>query len=83
MVVVFFASFGERWLIGNGFDFEIFVFVDELEADFLFGVDRFESALDAGEETIEFPHNLSHERDRGLRMSSTRKLMAWLKRNSI
>ena len=41
VVVVFFASFGERGLIGNGFDFEIFVIAHELEADLLFGVDRF------------------------------------------
>ena len=52
-------------MIGNGFDFQIFVFVHELEADLLFGVDRFESALDAGGETIKFPHDLSHEGDRG------------------
>ena len=39
--------------------------MDELEADFLFGVDRFESALDAGGETVEFTHDLGHEGNRG------------------
>ena len=52
-------------MIGNGFDFDVFVFVHELEADFLFGVDRFESALDAGGEKVEFPHDLGHKGDRG------------------
>ena len=37
----------------------------ELEADLLFGVDRFESALDAGGETVELPHDLGHEGNRG------------------
>ena len=52
-------------MIGNGFDFDIFVVVHVLQAEPLFGVDCFESALDASGETVEFPHDLSHEGDRG------------------
>ncbi len=54
----------EGWLIGNGFDFQIFVVVQEIEAELLFGADRFDGTLDAGGETVELTHDLGHEGNR-------------------
>ena len=54
----------EGWLIGNGFDFQIFVVVQEIEAELLFGTDRFDGALDAGGQAIKFTHDVREEGDR-------------------
>ena len=65
-VVVF--DFGARWegrLVRNGFDFEIFVVVQEIEADLLFSADRFNRALDAGRETVQLTHDVRKEGDWG------------------
>ena len=52
-------------MIGNGFDFQIFVFVQEIETDLLFGADRFYRALDPGGETVQFSHDVREEGDWG------------------
>ena len=54
----------QGWLIGDGFDFQIFVFAQEIEAELLFGADRFDGALDAGGQAIEFTHDVGEEGDR-------------------
>ena len=43
-----FGARRERRLVLNGLDFQIFVIVQEIEADLLFGADRFDGTLDAG-----------------------------------
>ena len=63
-IVVF--GFGARWegrLVRNGFEFQIFVVVHKIEADLLFGTDRFDRALDAGGETVELTHDVGEEGD--------------------
>ncbi len=61
-VIKFLFGAGGR-LIGNGFDFEIFVVVQKIEADLLFGADCFDGALDTGGETVELTHDVGEEGD--------------------
>ena len=55
----------QGWLIGDGFEFQIFVVVKEIETNLLFGADRFDGALDAGWQAVQLAHNVREEGDRG------------------